>query len=174
MKRILMVGAAAALLAACGGKDVRMQAPLGSLVQPGTAPWLKVAGGSDKLDVRGLDHKLTLDPSPDIAAALQSQLGTRLQPDYFPDLVVTCTSLDAALHVDQDKAPGQLSMDLSLHCDVWAQGFDAHHDYKVRVSTGAGNDNAYALALPTLVASGADDIAAQLRGDLHKLNRASR
>ena len=42
------------------------------------------------------------------------------------------------------------------------------------VSTAAGDDNAYALALPTLLAHGADDIAGQLRGDLHKLNRASR
>jgi hypothetical protein len=174
MKRFLMVGAAAALLAACGGQTVRMQAPLGNLVQPGTAPWLKVAGGADKLDVRGLDHKLTLDPSPDIASAFQSQLGARLQADYFPDLVVSCSSLTTALRVDQDKAPGQLAMDLSVHCAVWAKGFDTNYDYKSQVSTAAGDDNAYALALPTLLAHGADDVAGQLRGDLHKLNRASR
>lgn len=174
MKRFLMISAVAALLGACGGQNVRMQAPLGSLVKPGTTPWLKVAGGADKLDVRGLDHKLTLEPSPDIASAFQSQLGTRLQSDYFPDLVVNCTSLTTALRVDQDKAPGQLAMDLAVHCAVWARGFDANYDYKAQVSTAASNDDAYALALPTLLADGADNVAGQLRGDLHKLNRAPR
>jgi hypothetical protein len=172
MKRFLMIGAATALLGACGGQNVRMQAPLGNLVKLGTAPWLTVAGGADTLDVRGLDHKLTLDPSPDVSAAFQSQLGTRLQPDYFQDLVVTCTSLTTALRVDQDKAPGQVSMDLAVHCAVWARGFDSNYDYKTQVSAAVASgasDDAYALALPKLLADGADDVASQLRGDLQKL-----
>lgn len=172
MKRFLMIGAAVALLAACGGQNVHEPAPIGDLVKPGMAPWLTVARSADTLVVRGLDHKLTLEPSPDLSAAVQSQLGAQLRADYFPDLVVTCTALTTAMHVDQDKAPGNVAMDLGLHCAVWARGFDTGHDYKAQVSTavasGAG-DEAYAQALPKLLADGAGDIASQLRGDLQKM-----
>jgi hypothetical protein len=114
MKRLL-VFSAAALLSACGSQVVQAPAPIGDLVRPGTAPWLTVAGGQDKLEVRGLDHKLILEPSPDVAAAVQSQLGAQLQPSYLQDLVVTCSSLDTSLHVNQKKAPGDLAIDVSLH-----------------------------------------------------------
>lgn len=174
MKRFLMVGAAAALLGACGGQNVQVQAPLGDLVRPGAAPWLTVAGGTDKLDVRGLDHKVILQPSPDVSAAFQSQLGARLQSDYFQDLVVTCTSLTTTMRVDEDKAPGNVSMDLGLHCAVWSRGFDTNHDYKTQVSTAVASgsgDGGYAQALPKLLSDSADDIASQLRGDLQKLKR---
>jgi hypothetical protein len=172
MKRFLVVGAVAALLCACGGQNVHAPAPIGSLVKPGTAPWLTVAGNVSTLEVRGLDHKLILEPSPGVSAAVQSQLGAQLQADYFPDLVVTCTALTTVMREDQDKAPGNVAMDLGLHCAVWARGFDTNHDYKSQVSTavasGAG-DQAYADALPKLLADGAGDIAGQLRGDLQKI-----
>jgi hypothetical protein len=106
---------------------------------------------------------------------MQSQLGAQLQPSYFQDLVVTCTSLATALRVDPSKAPDELAMDLGVHCEIWAKGFDSHHDYKVEVSTavasGAG-DQGYAQALPTLLADSATDLAGQLRGDLQKFARA--
>jgi hypothetical protein len=173
MKRLL-VFSAAALLSACGSQVVQAPAPIGDLVRPGTAPWLTVAGGQDKLEVRGLDHKLILEPSPDVAAAVQSQLGAQLQPSYLQDLVVTCSSLDTSLHVNQKKAPGDLAIDVSLHCAFWAHGFDVNHDYKTQISTAVGEgagDQAYAQALSTLLADSSRDIASQLRDDLQKFKQ---
>jgi hypothetical protein len=176
MKRFLMIGAMAALLGACGGQEVHAPASIGNLVKPGTAPWLTVTGGTDKLEVKGLDHKVIVEPSPEVSAAFQSQLGARLQPDYFPDLVVTCTSLSTSLRVDEDKAPGNVSLDLGLRCAVWSRGLDTNYDYKAQVSaavaSGAG-DQGYAQALPKLLADSADDIAGQLHGDLQKLQHRS-
>jgi hypothetical protein len=176
MKRSLLI-AAAALLSACGGQVVHAPAPIGDLVKPGTAPWLTVAGGPDKLEVRGLDHKLILEPSPDLAAAVQSQLGTQLQPNYFQDLVVTCSSLDTALRVDEKKAPGELGLDMTVHCSIWARGFDSNHDYKAQVwapVSGGATDQGYAQTLPTLLADGANEVASQLRGDLQKFAHPAR
>ncbi|RDS84964.1 hypothetical protein DWU98_03195 [Dyella monticola] len=168
MKRFLVIGATA-LLCACGGQNVHESASLGDLVKPGTAPWLTVATGADKLEVRGLDHKLTLQPSPDLSAAVQSQLGSLLQPSYVPDLVVTCGAPTISLRVDQDKSPSTVAMDLGLHCAIWAHGYDANHDYKTQVSTAVASsteDQAYAQALSKLVADSSSDIASQLRGDI--------
>lgn len=171
MKRLLVVGATA-LLCACGGQNVHAPASLGDLVKPGTAPWLTVTGGGDKLEVRGLDHKLTLEPSPELSAAVQSQLGAQLQSSYVQDLVVTCSSLSSDLRVDEDKSPGNVAMNLAVHCSIWAHGFDTGHDYKAQVSTAVGSgavDQAYAQALPKLLADGAGDIANQMRGDIRKI-----
>ncbi|MBE1159800.1 hypothetical protein [Dyella acidiphila] len=176
MKRLVVIGTAA-LLSACGGEVVHAPASLGDLVRPGTAPWLTVAGGPDKLEVRGLDHKLILEPAPALAAAVQSQLGAQLQPDYFQDLVVTCTSLDAAVHVNEKKAPGELGLDLSMQCAIWARGFDTNHDYKAQVSAsaaGSGSDQGYAQTLPTLLADGANEMASQLRADMQKAAHRTR
>ncbi|GLQ96249.1 hypothetical protein [Dyella mobilis] len=174
MKRLWLLGAAA-LLGACGGQVVHEPAAVGDLVTPGTAPWLTVTGGDDKLEVRGLDHKLILEPAPNLAAAVQSQLGAQLQPSYFQDLVVTCSSLVAGLHVNQKKAPGKLAMDVGMHCGIWAHGFDSSHDYEAAVSAAVGEgaaDQAYAQALPKLLADSAGEIATQLRGDLQKFRGA--
>lgn len=173
MKCFLVIGAAA-LLSACGGQKVRAPAPLGDLVKPGVAPWLTVAGSADKLEVRGLDHKLTLEPSPDVAAAVQSQLGSQLASSYVQDLVVTCSALTTTLHVNEDKSPGNVAMDLGLHCQLWSHGFDVNHDYKTQVSAsvaGGVGDQAYAQALPTLLVDGTADIANQMRGDIRKVAR---
>lgn len=170
MKRLLVLGAAA-LLGACGGEVVHAPAPLGDLVRPGTAPWLTVTGGLDKLEVRGLDHKLLLEPSPGLSAAVQSQLGAQLQSSYFQDLVITCSSLDTGLRVNEKKAPGSVAMDMALHCSIWAHGFDVNHDYKTQVSAAVADsagDQGYAQALPKLLADGTGEIAGQLRGDLQK------
>jgi hypothetical protein len=175
MKRLWILGAAA-LLGACGGEVVHAPASVSDLVRPGTAPWLTVAGGDDKLEVRGLDHKLILEPAPDLAVAVQSQLGAQLQPSYFQDLVVTCTSLATTLHVDKKKAPGDLSMEMGLHCSIWAHGFDANHDYQTQVSAAVGDgsgDAGYAQALPRLLADGSGEIAGQIRGDLQKFNHSA-
>lgn len=83
IKRFLVISAGVALLGACGGQEVHAPAPIGNLVRPGAAPWLTVAGGTDKLEVRGLDHKVILEPSPDLSTAVQSQLGMQLQADYL-------------------------------------------------------------------------------------------
>jgi len=174
MKRFLLTGAVAALLAACGGQNVHAPAPLGALVQPGTAPWLTVAGGADKLEVRGLDHKLTLEPAPELAKAVQSQLGAQLASSYVQDLVVTCGAVTTSLRVDEEKSPGNVAMDLGLHCSIWAHGFEVNHDYKTQVSASVGggaSDQAYAQALPKLVSDGAGGIADQMRGDIRKVAR---
>jgi hypothetical protein len=176
MKRLLVIGAAA-LLGACGGQVVHAPAPIGDLVKPGTAPWLTVAGGEDKLEVRGLDHKLFLDPSPELAAAVQSQLGAQLQSSYFQDLVITCSSLDTSLRVDEKKAPDELQLQMNLHCGIWAHGFDSKHDYQVHVSVavpGGATDQSYAQSLPTLLADGSNDMAGQLRADLQKFASTQR
>lgn len=173
MKRFWVIGAAA-LLGACGGQNVRAPAPLGELVKSGAAPWLTVTGGADKLEVRGLDHKLTLEPAPDLSTALQSQLGVQLESSYVRDLVVTCTTLNASLRVDQDKSPGSIGMELGMHCAIWKHGFDANHDYKAQVSApvaAGADDAAYAQALPKLLADGAGDIAGQVSADIRKLGR---
>lgn len=172
MKRVLAIAAATALLAACGGQNVHEPAALGSLVKPGTTPWLTVSGGVDKLEVRGLDHKLTLEPSPELAAAVQSQLGQQLDGSYVPDLVVTCSGLTTGLRVDQDKSPGNVAMELGLHCSMWANGRETAHDYRTQPSAsvaGGVGDAAYAQALPTLLAQGAENIAEQMRGDIRKV-----
>ncbi|GGA45286.1 hypothetical protein [Dyella nitratireducens] len=174
MKRFLVIATAAALLSACGGQNVHEAAAIGDLVKPGTAPWLTVTGGADKLDVRGLDHKLTLEPSPNLATAVQSQLGGQLAASYVQDLVVTCSGLTTSLRVDEDKSPGNVAMELGVHCSLWAHGFEAEHDYKTQPSAsvaGGGGDQAYAQALPKLLADGAEDIAAQMRGDIRKIGR---
>jgi hypothetical protein len=176
MKRLWVLGAAA-LLGACGGQVVQVPAAVGDLVRPGTAPWLTVTGGEDKLEVRGLDHKLILEPAPELAAAVQSQLGAQLQPSYFQDLVVTCSSLATTLHVDRKKAPGDLAMQMGLNCSIWARGFDVSHDYQAQVSAAVAEragDAGYAQALPQLLTDGASAIAGQLRGDLQKLNHSVR
>jgi hypothetical protein len=172
MKRFLVIGTAA-LLGACGGQNVHEPASLGDLVKPGTAPWLTVTGGTDKLDVRGLDHKLTLEPSPDLAAAVQSQLGTQLAASYVRDLVVTCSGLTTSLRVDQDKSPGNVAMDLGLRCALWVHGYEATHDYRSQPSAsvaGGVGDQAYAQALPKLLADAASDIAGQMHGDIQKIS----
>lgn len=174
MKRLVVIGAVA-LLSACGGQVAHAPASIGDLVRPVAAPWLTVAGDADKLEVRGLDHKLIIDPSPGLSAAIQSQLRTQLQSSYFQDLVVTCTSLAVALHVDPRKSPGNVGMDLGLHCEIWARGFDAQHDYKTQVSAavaGSAGDQGYAQALPQLLGDGATDIAGQLRGNLQQFAKA--
>ena len=173
MKRFLVI-ATSALLAACGGQNVHEAASLGDLVKPGTTPWLTVTGGADKLEVRGLDHKLTLEPSPDLASAVQSQLGAQLASNYVQDLVVTCNGLTTSLRVNEDKSPGNVAMELGLHCSLWAHGFQTDHDYKTQPSAsvaGGVGDQAYAQALPKLLADGAEDIAAQMRGDIRKVAR---
>ncbi|RUL71121.1 hypothetical protein [Dyella choica] len=173
MKRFGVIGAAL-LLGACGGQHVREPAALGDLVKSGAAPWLTVTGGADKLDVRGLDHKLTLQPAPDLATAIQSQLGTQLASSYVHDLVVTCSGLTSSLRVDQDKSPGNVAMDLGLHCSLWVQGYETAHDYKTQSSASVGSgagDQAYAQALSKLLVDGAGDIAEQMRGDLRKIAR---
>jgi hypothetical protein len=171
MKRFLIIGATA-LLCACGGQQMVAHAPIGTLVRPGIAPWLTVSDAQPQLEVRGLDHKLYLEPTPALSAAVQSQLGSQLSGYYFSNLVVTCTALTAEVRVDQDKAPGEAAMDMGLHCSFWARGFDTSHDYKTRVSTavasGAG-DQGYVDALPTLVANSSADIAKQMRDDLQHL-----
>lgn len=177
MKRFYLAAAAALLLCACGGQTVHTPAPIGELVKPGLSPWLTVTGGEDKLEVRGLDHKLVLEPTPDVAMAVQSQLGAQLQANYFQDLVVTCSSLKTTLRADSDNTPASLDMDLGLHCGIWARGFDVSHDYKARVSTAMGaaaGDQSYAQALPKLLADGADQIAVQLRTDLRKIGHSTR
>ena len=163
MKRALVIGATL-LLCACG-HSVRTQASLGRLVVPGTAPWLQVAAGPDKVDVRGLDQSLTLEPDPTLSAALQSQLGQALQPDYFADLIISCDSLATEMRVNQKKAPGAVAMDLSIHCTINADGREASQTYQVKPSAAVGDaagDTAYAQALPTLLAAGAKDLATQL------------
>jgi hypothetical protein len=173
MKRFGTMGAAL-LLGACGGQNVHEAVPLGALVKPGTAPWLSISGGAEKLEVRGLDHKLTLQPSPGLAAAMQSQLGAQLASSYVHDLVVTCSGLTSSLRVDQDKSPGNLAMELGLHCALWAHGFETARDYRTQPSAalGAGAaDQAYAEALPKLLADGAGDIAEQMRADIRKVSR---
>lgn len=172
MKRVLLVGVAAALLGACGGQEMVVHAPIGALVRSGTAPWLTVAAGPDELEVRGLDHKLLIDPSPDLSAAVQSQLRAQLGADYFPDLVVSCNALTATLRVDQDKAPGEIAMALTAHCSFWARGFDTTHDYKAQASApvaSTAGDQGYGDALPKLIADSSANLAEQLRSDLHRL-----
>lgn len=163
MKRMLAMGATL-LLCACG-HSVRTPASLGGLVVPGTAPWLQIAAGPDKVDVRGLDQSLTLEPDPTLSVALQSQLGQALQPDYFADLIISCDSIETGMRVNQKKAPGAVAMDLSIRCTINASGQETSHTYQVKPSTavadGAG-DTAYAQALPTLLAAGAKDLASQL------------
>src|SRR5581483_7071323 len=127
-----------------------------------------------KLDVRGLDHKLTLEPSPELAKAMQSQLGAQLAASYVQDLVVTCNALNTSLRVDEEKSPGNVSMDLGVHCAIWAHGFEVNHDYKTQVSTAVGSgagDQAYAQALPKLLTDGAGGIAEQMSGDIRKVAR---
>lgn len=168
MKRIVLAVGATMLLAACS-HDVRLAVPLGSMVVPGTAPWLQVQQGPEQVEVKGLQQKLVLTPAPALATALQSALGKSLQPDYFTDLTVSCDSLDARMKADRDDAPGKVAMDLSLRCTINARGFISHGSYvaapvaEVAANAGSG---AYARALPTLLDAAAKDIAGRLQADI--------
>jgi len=168
MKRIALAAGAALVLAGCS-HDVRVAAPLGSLVAPNTAPWLQVASGPDQVEVKGLDQKLLLVPSPALAKAVQSALGRALQPDYFTDLTLACGSLDARMKVDRDNAPGKVTMDLSLHCTINARGFVSQSSYQAEPSTDVAanaDSTAYGRALPVLVSAAATDVAGRLQADI--------
>jgi len=149
--------------------DVRLAVPLGSMVAPGTAPWLQVAQGPEQVEVKGLEQKLVLTPAPTLATALQSALGKSLQPDYFTDLTVSCDSPDAGMKVDQDDAPGKVAMDLSLGCVINAHGFITRGSYSAAPVTNVPANaapGAYARALPVLLDAAAKDIAGHLHADL--------
>ena len=146
-----------------------MAAPIGSVVQAGAAPWITVTPGPEKVDVHGLDHKLGLEPTPNIADALKTQLGVQLKSDYFSYLTVTCSQLSARINVDADKSPNVAGMDMSLQCLIFARGFTSTHNYSVSPSVAidaAGGDAAFQQALPALLAASAKDIADKLRNDI--------
>jgi hypothetical protein len=166
MKRMLVAGGIAMLLAACGGQDTRTPVVLGQLVVPASAPWLTVEQSSFDLPVRGLDQSLVLNPSPSVTAVLQSQLRHALQSDYFTDLVVGCDGVKADMRVDQDATPNSVGLELSTHCTINARGFVYKHDYRVQPSMPVPADGDYRGALTSLLGTGSKDLADQLTTDV--------
>lgn len=167
MKKFAWVAGATLLLAACGGsRDVRVPAALGSLVTPASAAWLQVDQQPLDVEVRGLDHSLTLTPTPPVSEVLQARLRHALQSSYFTDLVVHCEEVSSEMRVDTDATPPTVTLELGTHCTINARGLISSHSYHVQPSLPAPADGNYAKSLASLLATGADDIAGQLRTDV--------
>lgn len=175
MKRVWATGAAALLLAACGGKDTRTPVALDHLVGPTSAPWFTVEQSTFDVPVRGADESVVLNPQPPIPEVLQAQLREALQPAYFTDLIVGCSRVKLEMRVDNgdddDNAPSKVGLDLSLQCRIDARGFITTHDYRVHpdMPVPAGAD--YKKALVTLLDAGARDIAGRLTNDVEASRR---
>ena len=167
MKKFAWVAGAALLLAACGGsQDTRVPVALGSLVTPASAPWLQVEQDTQDVEVRGLDDALTLKPTPPVSEVLQARLRQALEGSYFTDLVVQCEQVFAEMRVDTEATPASVTLELGTHCAIHARGLGSDKTYHVSPSMPAPARADYAKALSTLLATGADDIARQLRADV--------
>ncbi|MGN2253769.1 hypothetical protein ACFWZ4_10365 [Frateuria sp. GZRe12] len=167
MKKFAWVVGGALLLAACGGsQDTRVPVALGSLVTPASAPWLQVEQDQQDVEVRGLEDSLTLKPAPPVSEVLQSRLRHALEPAYFTDLVVHCEQVFAEMRVDTEATPANVTLELGTHCAINARGLGSDKTYHVSPSMPAPTRGDYAMALATLLATGADDIARQLRTDV--------
>jgi hypothetical protein len=168
MKKFAWVVGGAMLLAACGGaQDVRAPVALDSLVTPISAPWLQVDQQAQDVEVRGLDHSVTLTPQPSVSAVLQSRLRQSLQPNYFTDLIVGCEQVFAEMRVDADATPNNITLELGTHCTINARGRISSRTYHVQPSMPVPAHRDYAKALSTLLATGTEDIAGQLRADIN-------
>jgi hypothetical protein len=167
MKKFAWVVGGALLLAACGGsQDTRVPVALGSLVTPASAPWLQVEEQAKDVEVRGLDHSLALTPTPSVSEVLQARLRHALQPAYFTDLVVQCEQVFAEMRVDTEATPSSVTLELGSHCTINARGRGSDATYHVSPSMPAPAHGDYAKALASLLATGADDIARQLRANV--------
>ena len=167
MKKFVWVVGGALLLAACGGsQDTRVPVALGSLVTPTSAPWLQVEQDSQDVEVRGLEDALTLKPTPPVSEVLQARLRQALASAYFTDLVVQCEQVFAEMRVDTEATPANVTLELGTHCAINARGLGSDKTYHVSPSMPAPARADYAKALAALLATGADDIAAQLRADV--------
>jgi hypothetical protein len=167
MKKFAWVVGGAMLLAACGGsKDTRVPVALGSLVVPASAPWLQVDQQAQDVEVRGLDHSLALTPSPPVSEVLQARLRHALEPAYFTDLVVQCEQVFAEMRVDTDATPSSATLELGTHCTIHARGLGSDKTYRASPSMPAPANGDYAKALASLLATGSDDIARQLRAQV--------
>ncbi|HEV2539762.1 MAG TPA: hypothetical protein VGU03_08640 [Frateuria sp.] len=167
MKKFAWVAGSAMLLAACGGsQDVRVPVALENLVLPSSAPWLQVDQQAKEVEVRGLDQSITLIPAPPVSEVLQARLRHALQPVYFTDLVVHCEQVFTEMRVDTDATPSKVTLELSTRCTVNARGLVSSHAYHVQPSLPAPAGGDYAKVFASLLATGADDIAAQLRADV--------
>ena len=167
MKKFAWVVGAALFLTACGGsQDVRVPVALDSLVTPNAAPWLQVDQQAQDVQVRGLDQSVTLMPTPPVSEVLQARLRQALQPIYFTDLVVHCEQAFAEMRVDTDATPANVTLELGTHCTINARGLGSARSYHVQPSMPLPAHGDYAKALTALLATGADDVAAQLRTDV--------
>ena len=167
MKKFVWVAGSALLLAACGGsQDTRVPVALGSLVTPASAPWLQVEQEPQDVEVRGLDDALTLKPTPPVSEVLQARLRRALEPAYFTDLVVHCEQVFAEMRVDTEATPANVTLELGTHCAINARGLGSDKTYHVSPSMPSPAGGDYARALASLLATGADDIAGQLRADV--------
>jgi hypothetical protein len=167
MKKFGWVAGGALLLAACGGsQDTRVPVALGSLVAPSSAPWLQVDQQAQDVQVRGLDQSLTLTPTPPVSEVLQARLRHALQSAYFTDLVVHCEEVSSEMRVDSDATPPAVTLELGTRCTINARGLVSSHGYHAQPTLPVPADGDYARTLASLLATGADDIARQLRADV--------
>jgi hypothetical protein len=173
MKKLVWVIGSALLLAACGGsQETRVPVALGSLVTPSSAPWLQVEPQDEpEVPVRGLDDAVTLTPTPSVSDVLQARLRHALEPAYFTDLVVHCEQVSAEMRVDTEATPASITLELGTHCAVNARGLGPNATYHVSPSMPAPAHADYAKALASLLATGSDQIAAQLRKDVESTRR---
>lgn len=168
MKKFAWVVGSALLLAACGGsQETRVPVALGSLVTPSSAPWLQVDPQDEPdVPVRGLDDAVTLTPTPSVSDVLQARLRHALEPSYFTDLVVHCEQVSSEMRMDTEATPASITLELGAHCTINARGLGSNATYHASPSMPAPAHPDYAKALASLLATGADDIARQLRTDV--------
>jgi hypothetical protein len=167
MKKFAWVAGSALLLAACGGsRDVRVPVALENLVAPSSAPWLQVDQQAKDVEVRGLDQSVTLTPVPPVSEVLQARLRHALQPVYITDLVIHCEQVFTEMRVDTDATPPNVTLELGTRCTINARGAVSNHAYHVQPSLPVPANGDYAKAFASLLATGSDDIAGQLRTDV--------
>lgn len=168
MKRLLAL-AGTLLLCACGGQETRTPVSLGTLMVPNNAPWLILAPGPDVIEIRGLEDKIRVQPDPSLTKALEAQLRAAVEKDYSTNLTIGCERLQADMKVNQDDAPDQLSLNISLHCTINARGFVSQHDYSAAPSAtvkAGSSDTVYAAAFSTLLQQAGAQISANLSDDI--------
>lgn len=165
-KQTVFVGLAALALGACSAQKTRTDVPMDALVQPSSAPWISVQATSGDLPVRGLDEKLILTPSRPLSEVLQAQLRSALQPEYSPNLTVTCESVKTDLRVKRDDDASTATLDISMRCTTNASGFVTRSDLRSQPSSPVNGSTDYSKLLVSLMGGASKEMVEKVRADI--------
>jgi hypothetical protein len=173
MKKQASILVLALSLGACAGQDTRTPVTLQPLEAPNAAPWLTLAPTTPfDVPVHGVDGGVVLHPSPGVPDVVLAQLRHAAQPVYYTDLLIACSGLKVAMHVDNsDDAPSKAVLDASVHCRINARGFFSDHDYAAHPSLPVPADRDYARLFTALLDAAGSEMAAFLTRDIRNGRR---